>query len=109
MTITIKDGVVTSDEPMNYIEVLKKGCAMIEGMAKNVIQEVNNKYDIDAAYRCEEELFDMTNRAFSMVLERAFPNCCLRPDITEEAILLAENQLLKERTENERSTPDKSE
>ena len=97
MTITIKDGVVTSDSPMNYMEVLKKGCAMIEGMAKSVIEGVRQNYNEDAALQCEAELFDITNRTVSLLLERAFPNQTLRPDLTEEAIMLAENQLLKER------------
>ena len=42
-------------------------------------------------------LFDELNHSFSKCLENAFPDYELRPELTEEAILRAENEILHER------------
>ena len=44
-----------------------------------------------------QELFDMFNFQFSQFLNNVFPEISLRPDLTEEAILKAENDLIEQK------------
>ena len=47
-----------------------------------------------------QELFDCMNNSFSKCLENAFPEFTLRGDLTEEAILKAENEILLDTAKN---------
>lgn len=92
--IIITEGKAKIEGKVCYEDLLLQCTAVIGQYAVNLI---NSQPTQKQKEECEAELFDFTNIAFSAVLERSFPNQTLRPDLTEEAIMLAENQLLKER------------
>lgn len=53
--------------------------------------------DSEDTEKFRKYLFDELNHSFSKCLENAFPDYELRPELTEEAILRAENEILHER------------
>ena len=71
-------------------------CSALTGMATQVVTNVRNTpqtEEFDPA-QVEKDLFDAMNLSFSRCLELSFPELAGRPDITEEAIMEAENKIV---------------
>ena len=71
-------------------------CSALTGMAKQVVENLRNTpptEEFDPA-KIERDLFDAMNLSFSRCLELSFPELAGRPDITEEAIMEAENKIV---------------
>jgi hypothetical protein len=81
-------------QPMSFADILQLTCSCVAGVAKDIKARAK---DSDEAKKVADELFDTANLAFSNCLAHAFPEQELRPDLTEEAILKAENEILAER------------
>lgn len=88
-----EDGMFAS-EPLTFADVLQLTCSCVAGVAGNVLAKAESAEERE---KIEAELFDIANLSFSNCLAHAFPTQELRPDLTEEAILKAENDILSER------------
>lgn len=88
-----EDGMFAS-EPLSFADILQLACSCVASAAKTMMSQAENDEEAQAM---EKELFDITNVSFSQCLDFAFPNQELHPDLTEEAILRAENDILTER------------
>ena len=93
-TIVISEDGIFASQPLSFADVLQLVCSCVAGVAGDVMSRAK---DSDEAKKIEDELFDTANIAFSNCLAHAFPGQELRPDLTEEAILKAENDILKDR------------
>lgn len=93
-TIVISEDGMFASEPLTFADVLQLTCSCVAGVAGNVLAKAEGS---DEYKKIEDELFDTANLAFSNCLAHAFPGQELRPDLTEEAILRAENDILSER------------
>ena len=85
-----------ANEPLPFSTIMQLVCSCVAGVATDVIARAKEKGE-EEAKAIEAELFDTANLAFSNCLDVAFPGIALRPDLTEEAILKAENDILTER------------
>ena len=71
-------------------------CSALTGMATQVVTNLRSTpqtEEFDPA-QVEKDLFDAMNLSFSRCLELSFPELAGRPDITEEAIMEAENRIV---------------
>ena len=71
-------------------------CSALTGMTQQVVNNLHNTpltEEFDPA-KIEKELFDAMNLSFSRCLELSFPTLAGRPDITEQAIMEAENRIV---------------
>lgn len=93
-TIVISEDGMFASEPLTFADVLQLTCSCVAGVAGSVLAKAQ---DADEAKKIEGELFDIANVAFSNCLEHTFPTMSLHPDLTEEAILKAENEILADR------------
>lgn len=93
-TIVISEDGMFASEPLSFADVLQLTCSCVAGVAGSVLAKTESAEERE---KIEAELFDIANLAFSNCLEHAFPTQELRPDLTEEAILKAENDILSER------------
>lgn len=93
-TIVISEDGMFASQPLSFADVLQLVCSCVAGVAGDVMSRAK---DSDEAKKIEDELFDTANLAFSNCLAHAFPGQELRPDLTEEAIMAAENDILAER------------
>ena len=93
-TIVISEDGMFASQPLSFADVLQLVCSCVAGVAGDVMSRAK---DSDEAKKIEDVLFDTANLAFSNCLAHAFPGQELRPDLTEEAILKAENDILAER------------
>ena len=106
-TIVISEDGMFASEPMSYADVLQLTCSCVAGVAGDILSKVEDNAERE---KIEAELFDTANLAFSNCLAHAFPTMELRPDLTEEAIMEAENAILAERAaeiEPEAGEPEK--
>lgn len=95
-TLVISEDGMFANEPLPFSTIMQLVCSCVAGVATDVIARAKEK-DEEEAKAIEAELFDTANLAFSNCLDVAFPGIALRPDLTEEAILKAENDILSER------------
>ena len=63
----------------------------------NMFSDILRRTDEEERERTRGELYDMYNLAASAFLKAFAPELELRPELTEEAILRAENEILDER------------
>lgn len=96
-TIVISEDGMFASEPLTFADVLQLTCSCVAGVAGSVLAKAQ---DADEAKKIEGELFDIANVAFSNCLEHTFPTMSLHPDLTEEAIMEAENAILKRAAED---------
>jgi hypothetical protein len=88
-----EDGMFAS-QPLTYADVLQLVCSCVAGVTGDMLSKVETE---EERQKIENELFDIANLSFSNCLAHAFPTQELRPDLTEEAILKAENDIMAER------------
>lgn len=93
-TIVISEDGMFASEPLSFADVLQLTCSCVAGVAGSVLAKTESAEERE---KIEAELFDIANLSFSNCLAHAFPTQELRPDLTEEAILKAENDILKDR------------
>ena len=91
-----EDGMFAS-EPLSFADILQLACSCVASAAKTMMSQAENDKEAQAM---EKELFDLTNVSFSQCLDFAFPNQELHPDLTEEAIMEAENAILRRAEED---------
>ena len=106
-TLVISEDGMFASEPLTFADVLQLTCSCVAGVAGNVLAKAESAEERE---KIEAELFDIANLSFSNCLAHAFPTQELRPDLTEEAILKAENDILSERAaevEPDAGTPEK--
>ena len=65
--------------------------AAIEAMCKQTLSRAD---DPELVKSLEEDMYEMINMGASTLLSKLFPNIEMRPDITVDAMLKAENELL---------------
>lgn len=94
--VVSEDGMFTNS-PIPVTDMADMFCAALTGAVQQIRPAYSNTPDSD---KIEKELFDCLNYSFSKCLDNAFPTLALRPDITEEALLRAENEIIAERAEN---------
>lgn len=68
--------------------------AAIEAMCKQTLSRAD---DPELVKSLEEDMYEMINMGASTLLSKLFPNIEMRPDITVDAMLKAENELLTEK------------
>jgi hypothetical protein len=68
-------------------------CA-IEAMCKQTLSRTD---DPELLKSLEEDMYEMINVGASSLLDKLFPHISARPDITVDAIMKAEDELLKEK------------
>lgn len=68
--------------------------AAIEAMCKQTLSRAD---DPELVKSLEEDMYEMINMGASTLLSKLFPNIEMRPDITVDAMLKAENELLVEK------------
>lgn len=90
-TITITNTTMQVDSPqaMNVVDLTN----IFGGILIECVRSLKIPEDQCAVVR--RELFDDMNLIFSRVLEEAFPEFELRPDITEQAIMEIENAIIE--------------
>lgn len=93
-TIVISEDGMFASQLLSYADVLQLVCSCVAGVAGEILAKAESE---EERAKIEEELFDTSNLAFSNCLAVAFPTQELRPDLTEEAIMEAENKILAER------------
>ena len=70
-------------------------CA-IEAMCKQTLSRTN---DPELLQSLEEDMYEMINIGASSLLDKLFPHISARPDLTVDAIMKAEDELIKENKE----------
>ena len=93
-TIVMSEDGMFASEPLSFADILQLTCSCVAGVAGNVLAKAESAEERE---KIEAELFDIANLSFSNCLAHAFPTQELRPDLTEEAILKAENDILSKR------------
>ena len=92
--ILLTENSMTSAEPITVTDFADLACATITGMV-NQLRPIWGKLSAAERQKVTAHYFDSLNVSFSKCLENAFPEHTLRPDLTEQAILEAENKILK--------------
>lgn len=67
--------------------------AAIEAMCKQTLSRTD---DSNLAQSLEEDMFEMINVGASSLLDRLFPHIEMRPDLTVDAIMKAEDELISD-------------
>lgn len=75
-------------------EAIQLCLAAIEAMCK---QTLSRAEDPNLVKSLEEDMYEMINMGASTLLNRLFPTIEMRPDITVDAIMEAENKLIDEK------------
>lgn len=70
--------------------------AAIEAMCKNTLARAE---DPELVKSLEEDMYEMINVGASTLLDKLFPNIEMRPDVTVDALIEAENKLMSEKGE----------
>lgn len=96
LTFTIKDNQikVEYDHPMNiqeYLQVISTGVLVSLNAVVQAIPETNP----EARAQAKEDLYDMYNAAASNTLHYFAPEIDMRPHLTAQAILEAENAIIE--------------
>lgn len=74
-------------------EVIQLCLAGIEATCKQTLSRTN---DPNLVKSLEEDMYEMINLGASTLLNKLFPHIDMRPDITVDALMEAENKLLNE-------------
>ena len=93
MICITEDGGIMQSEPMNAQDL---SAILLTGILNSLIYFVNKQETEEEKRACAEELYDMFNLQASALLEQLIPDKELRPDLTAEAIMRAENEILDE-------------
>lgn len=91
-----EQGQVATSDPVNVLEVIN----MTSNAILNTFTDVLKQIPEDVQQKAREEFYDMYNTAASALLKVLDPQAELHPDITEQAILEAENRILDEQVSN---------
>ena len=70
--------------------------AAIEAMCKNTLARAD---DPELVKSLEEDMYEMINVGASSLLNKLFPHIEMRPDVTVDALIEAENKLISEKGE----------
>ena len=76
-------------------EAIQLCLAAIEAMCKSTLERA--KEDPNLVKSLEEDMYEMINIGASSLLDKMFPHIEMRPDITVDALMEAENKLLNEK------------
>lgn len=95
-TIILQEDGMLSTEPMPVTEIANTMMAALTGAVQQIRQVYQDEPD---AEKIDNELFDGMNFLMSRALSNMFPDKELHPDLTEEAIMRAENEILAERVQ----------
>lgn len=88
-----QDGMMLASEELHVADYINITLAAQLNMFKDILNNVKE----EDREEVRDELYDMYNLAASAFLKAFAPELELRPDLTEEAILRAENEILKEK------------
>ena len=77
-------------------DAIQLSLATIEILCKQTLNRADNA---DLKKSLEEDMYEMINLGASTLLERLFPDIERNPDLTVDAIMKAEDELLNENTE----------
>lgn len=99
MRIIIRENTIECKPPMNAEQLTNTLLSVLFSVYKDNIQSVPAEHQ----HLITKHLFDNFNAAASEFLKQLDPESDLRPDLTEEAILEAENAILERKTNNELS------
>lgn len=77
-------------------EAIQLCLAAIEALCKQTLSRADNP---DLVKSLEEDMYEMINLGASTLLNRLFPNIEMRPDVTVDALMEAENKLIAEKGE----------
>ena len=103
-TIILQEDGMFATEAMPVTEIGDIMMAALTGAVQQIRQSYQDEPD---AEQIDNELFDGMNTVMSRALNFMFPDKELHPDLTEEAIMRAENEILVERVQNlPKETPD---
>jgi hypothetical protein len=91
--IKIKDGQVSchTDKPMSIQEFIQATCTCTLGMMQSLVAKAPE----GSEQEIKEDLYDMYNAAASNTLRYFAPDIDMRPHLTTQAILEAENNIIK--------------
>lgn len=84
---------MTVDGAVGFDEFLHTAINAILTVMQNMVTDAEKEEDVDTT-ELKEALYDTFNIAVSNALEVFIPDKLLRPDLTAEAILNAENDIL---------------
>lgn len=87
-----EDGMFISSEPMYAVDFVN---LMLNATMQLFQQQIKHTPD-EEQQKIKEELYDLFNEGASAFLKAFAPDIELRPDLTAEAILAAENELIEE-------------
>lgn len=90
-----QDGMILSSEQLHVTDYVNITLAA----QLNIFNDILNNVKEEDRDEVRGELYDMYNLAASAFLKAFAPDLELRPDLTEEAIMRAENEILKEKAE----------
>jgi|BioPla2DNA2_1021312.scaffolds.fasta_scaffold56483_2 hypothetical protein len=90
-----QDGMILSSEQLHVTDYINITLAA----QLNIFNDILNNAKEEDRDEVRGELYDMYNLAASAFLKAFAPDLELRPDLTEEAIMRAENEILKEKAE----------
>lgn len=91
MRIIIRENTLECKPPMNAEQLTNTLLSVLFSVYRNNIDSVPEEH----RHLITKHLFDNFNTAASEFLKQLDPNSDLRPDLTEEAILEAENAILE--------------
>lgn len=91
-----QDGMILSSEQLHVTDYVNITLAA----QLNIFNDILNNVKEEDRDEVRGELYDMYNLAASAFLKAFAPDLELRPDLTEEAIMRAENEILKEKAAN---------
>ena len=91
--IKIKDEQVTchTDKDMSIQDILQATCTATLGMLKRLVELAPE----ESKQEIKEDLYDMYNAAASNTLRYFAPDIDMRPHLTSQAILEAENEIIE--------------
>lgn len=95
-TIILQEDGMLATEAMPVIDLGSMMLAALTGAVQQIRQTYQDEQD---AEKIDNELFDSMNFLMSRALNTMFPDKELHPDLTEEAIMRAENEIMAERVQ----------
>lgn len=96
MICVMEDGRIVQNEPMDAQEM----SGILLNAVLNMLKYFVSIQETDEEKKaCAEELYDMFNIQASVLLQNLIPDKELRPDLTAEAIMEKENEILDKATE----------
>ena len=99
ITITVKDGTVKLDLS-NLIDASDLMNITFTALLKAMVSTVESQHE-EYQDQCKADVYDMFNAGASNTLMYFAPEYEIRPNLTAQAILKAEDDILLQRAENE--------